>query len=48
MQEKYEENERQITEEKQTKRIYKIADRLIEATELNAWEYGNTGNFLYN
>ncbi len=48
MQERYEENEKQINNESEAKFIYRLADRLVEATELNAWEYGNTGDFLYN
>lgn len=48
MQERFENNEKEINQEKKTKRIYVLADELIEATEINAWEYGNTGNFLYN
>ncbi len=33
---------------KREKRIDRIAEELVEAVEFNAWEYGNTGNFLYN
>ena len=29
-------------------RIEELADRLVDAVELNAWEYGNTGNFMFN
>lgn len=42
-------------EERETRRepskhqkLYELADRLVEAAEFTAWEYGNTGNFLFN
>lgn len=46
-------NERYVSEEdyesrEKQKKIERIAEELLDATEFNAWEYGNTGNFLYN
>lgn len=29
-------------------RIEELAERLVDAVEFNAWEYGNTGNFMFN
>ena len=29
------------------KRMERLADRLVEAANFNAWEYGNTGNFIF-
>ena len=29
-------------------RLERFTESLIESNEINAWEYGNTGNFLYN
>ncbi len=36
------------TKSARMKRLYLFADELIESTKINAWEYGNTGNFIYN
>ena len=29
-------------------RIERIVDELVECAEINAWEYGNSGNFMYS
>ncbi|MCR5348666.1 MAG: hypothetical protein K6E59_03560 [Bacilli bacterium] len=29
-------------------RLERFVDELVECAELNAWEYGNSGNFLYS
>ena len=45
------ERESECEEEKLSeheKRMEHLAEELVEALEFNAWEYGNTGNFLYN
>ena len=33
---------------KKAKLRYVIADNLLEVATINAWEYGNTGNMLFN
>ena len=45
---KRDEYEEEYESSKREKRIDRIAEELVEAVEFNAWEYGNTGNFLYN
>lgn len=35
-------------ERSREERLERIVDELVESAEVNAWEYGNTGNFLYN
>ncbi len=33
---------------KHEEKLERFAEKLIEAMEFNAWEYGNTGDFPYN
>ena len=42
------ENENENREYEEETALERLADALIDSTELNAWEYGNMGNFLYN
>ena len=45
MEEDIEYNEANVEEES---RIERLADAMVEAAEFNAWEYGNSGNFMYS
>ena len=45
--EEYEYEYEEATEERSSL-LNRLADELTEATEVNAWEYANSGNFLYN
>lgn len=37
--------EREVS--KRQERIEHLAEDLVEAVEINAWEYGNNGDFLF-
>ena len=36
------------TERSREERLDEIAEELVEGAEINAWEYSNTGNFIYS
>lgn len=40
--------EEQEQQQQRHKKIDEIAEELVESVEFNAWEYGNSGNFIYN
>ena len=42
------ENEYEESTEERSSLLNRLADEMTEATEFNAWEYANSGNFLYN
>ena len=43
----YQRDEREGRYEEETP-VERLADILVDSAELNAWEYGNTGNFMFN
>ena len=43
-----EKNEEKNDQRSVEERLERFADSLVECSEINAWEYGNTGNFLFN
>jgi len=42
------EEEAKTTERSREERLDEFVEELVEGAEINAWEYSNTGNFIYS